>query len=97
MKPIREDPNKERYIKEYALSRDFVAIGYGWIPDIRTLSEEEIKKYLESEECGLIGRRTKEILNFANSISKGDSGARFSFEGQFVYEDFINVIKDENS
>jgi len=64
--------NKERYIKEYALSRDFVAIGYGWIPDIKTLSEEEIGEYLKNKECGLIGRRTKEILNFANSISKGD-------------------------
>ncbi|MCG7849221.1 MAG: hypothetical protein MIO93_08600 [ANME-2 cluster archaeon] len=64
--------NKERYIKEYALSRDFVAIGYGWIPDISRLSEQEIKMYLEREECGLIGRRTKEILNFANVITKGD-------------------------
>mgnify|MGYP000533555587 FL=1 len=53
--------NKERYIKEYALSRDFVAIGYGWIPDIKTLSEEEIGEYLKNKECGLIGRRTKEI------------------------------------
>jgi len=32
-----------------------------------------------------------------DSISKGDSGARFSFEGQFIYEDFVNITEDENS
>ncbi len=29
-----------------------------------------------------------------DSVSKGDNGARFSFEGQFVYEDFINTTND---
>jgi len=83
--------NKERYIKEYALSRDFVAIGYGWIPDIRTLSEEEIKKYLESEECGLIGRRTKEILNFANVITKGDVILLYNH-----FKAYVGIVKNKN-
>jgi len=32
-----------------------------------------------------------------DSISKGDSSARFSFEGKFIYEDFVNIIEDESS
>jgi hypothetical protein len=63
---------KERYIQDYALPRGFVAIGYGWIPDIKKLSEEEIKKKLENEGRGLIKRRTKENLNFANVIDRRD-------------------------
>jgi len=63
---------KERYIRDYALPRCFVAIGYGWIPNIQKLSEEKIKKKLENEGCGLIQRRTKEILNFAKVIDRRD-------------------------
>ena len=32
-----------------------------------------------------------------DSINKGDSGARFSFKGQFIFEDFVNIVEDENS
>ena len=32
-----------------------------------------------------------------DSINKGDTGARFSFEGQFIFEDFVDITKDENS
>jgi len=32
-----------------------------------------------------------------DSINKGDTGARFSFEGQFIFEDFVDIVEDENS
>lgn len=32
-----------------------------------------------------------------DSINKGDAGARFSFEGQFIFEDFVDITEDENS
>ena len=37
-----------------------------------------------------------ETINL-DSVSTGESGARFSFEGQFIYENFVNVSTDENS
>ncbi len=66
--------NKKRFIEEYALPKGFVAIGYGWIPNIKQkeLSEEEIKKKLREEKKGKIERRTKEILKFANEIKEDD-------------------------
>jgi len=81
--------NKEKYIKEYALSRNFVAIGYGWIPDIGTLSNEEIKRYLEQEECRMIGKRTKEILNFANVITEKDVILLYN-----LFKVYIGIVKE---
>ena len=81
--------NKEKYIKEYALSRNFVAIGYGWIPNIRTLSNEEIKRYLEREERRMIGRRTKEILNFANVITEKDVILLYNY-----FKVYIGIVKE---
>jgi hypothetical protein len=83
--------NKERYIKEYALPRDFVAIGYGWIPDIRTISVEEIKRYLESEERGMIQKRTKEILNFAKVIKKNDMILLYKH-----FKVYVGIVKNNN-
>lgn len=32
-----------------------------------------------------------------SSVSKGENGATFAFDGQFIYEDFVNTIKDESN
>jgi hypothetical protein len=32
-----------------------------------------------------------------DSVSKSDDGARFSFEGQFIFEDFVNITEDEDN
>ncbi len=32
-----------------------------------------------------------------DSVSKGETGARFSFEGQFIYENFVNTTDGENN
>jgi hypothetical protein len=61
---------KERYLTEYALPRNFVAIGYGWIPNIKKTSTDVIKQLLVDEERGQIQRRTNEILNFARVIDR---------------------------
>lgn len=82
---------KERYIQEYALPRGFVAIGYGWIPDIKKMSEKEIKIKLQSEERGKIGRRTKEILNFANVINKSDVILLYNH-----FKVYVGIVKVKN-
>ena len=77
--------DKKRYIK-YALGYEaevkegFVAIGYGWIPDIKKLyaelgeikAEEKIKEYLEEHNKGKIWKRTEEIRDFALNIKEKD-------------------------
>jgi len=82
---------KEKYIKEYALPKNFVAIGYGWIPNIKKISEETIKKLLENEDRGLIKRRTNELLNFANVVDKGDVILLYNY-----YKVYVGIVKNKN-
>lgn len=71
--------DKKKYIA-IALSKGFVAIGYGFISEnIKNLYENEkaefekkIKEYLERKSKGRIGKRTKEIYDFAINIKEGD-------------------------
>lgn len=64
--------NKEKYIYEFALPKNFVTLGYGWIPHLKKLSKEEIRNFIIKRKLGTIKRRTEEISNFANKILKGD-------------------------
>jgi predicted Mrr-cat superfamily restriction endonuclease len=82
---------KEKYIKEYALPKNFVALGYGWIPNIKKTSKKVIKKLLENENCGLIERRTKELLSFANVIDKGDVILLYNY-----YKVYVGIVKNKN-
>lgn len=81
---------KERYIQEYALPKNFVALGYGWIPDITKISEATTKKLLENEDCGLIERRTKELLNFAYVIDKGNIILLYNY-----YKVYVGIVKNK--
>lgn len=61
--------NKERYIKEYALPKNFVAIGSGYIPNIEKLSEDELIRILDRNNKL---KKKQQILDFAKEIKKGD-------------------------
>ncbi len=80
---------KERYIQEYALPRDLVAIGYGWIPNIKKTSEEIIKKLLVNKECGKIEKRTKELINFAKVIDREDVILLYNH-----YKVYVSIVKN---
>lgn len=70
---------KDKYLK-FAYEHGFVALGYGWIPDIRQLFSsigkegaiKRIKELLSEAGKGKIGRRTKEIIDFAFNINEND-------------------------
>lgn len=62
--------HKDKFISEYALPKGFVALGYGWIDDITTLTDDEIKKCLKRR--GKINWRTKQITDFARVINRDD-------------------------
>lgn len=68
---------KEKYINEYALKYGFVAIGYGWVPNLSKLSKEQIRNYLSEEykkrkRNPNLSRKTNEVYNFAKEIKEND-------------------------
>ena len=81
--------NKNKFINEYALPYNFVAMGYGWIPDFKTLTDEDIRAYLERKKMTKIGRRTNEILSFAYEIEKSDIILLYNH-----FEVYVGVVKN---
>ena len=86
--------NKEKYITEYALPYDFVAIGSAYIPDITKLSEpeKEMKTYMEDvgKKPKSIPERIKQILNFTKDIHKGDVILLYH-----QYKAYVGIVKNE--
>jgi hypothetical protein len=87
----RTKKHKERYVKEYALPFGFVAVGYGWIPNIRTLDENTLRKEV-AKDGSFVGRRTKELLNFAYHIKEDDIILLYS-----QYHAYVGVATKKNN
>ena len=83
---------KNIFVERYALSRGFVAIGYGWIRNIKEISVQEIHQQLKIKGCGKIGKRTKEILCFANEIEKGDVILLYNH-----FKVYVGIVKDRDN
>lgn len=77
--------NKERYISEYALPKNFVALGSGYIPDITKLSEDELTRILERENKL---KKKQQILNFAKVIDKDDVILLYNH-----YKVYVGIVK----
>jgi predicted Mrr-cat superfamily restriction endonuclease len=84
---IKTKQNKEKYITEYALPRNFIAFGYGWVPDFRKLNENQIRCFIIKRRRGAIARRTQEILDFARVIRKGDIVLLYS-----IYKVYVGIV-----
>lgn len=78
--------NKEKYINEYALPENFVAIGSGYLPNIKKLSEDKLTRILESK--GKLRRKTQ-ILNFANVIDEKDVILLYNH-----YKVYVGIVKE---
>lgn len=78
--------NKERYIKEYALPKNFVAIGSGYIPNIKKLSEDELIRILDRKNKL---KKKQQILDFANVIDKEDVILLYNH-----YKVYVGIVKN---
>jgi len=85
---VKTKQNKEKYVAEYALPRNFVAFGYGWIKkDFRKLNENQIERFIMKYKKGAIARRTQEILNFVKTVRKGDIVLLYS-----SYKVYVGIV-----
>ncbi len=69
--------NKEKYINEYALPKNFVAIGSGYLPNIKKISED-LKKDIEK----VLGKEKKELRIEIREIKNVWTSAALS--GQWI-------------
>lgn len=68
---------QSKYVKEYALPRKFVALGYGWVSDPTKLADDELDKEIAAcpdpkRRIGKIASRRKEIRFFSENTKLGD-------------------------
>ena len=84
--------NKRWHIK-YALSQNFVAIGFGFVSDIRKLSENEIRKSMvahpRTEKSP--DYYSKQITTFAKNIKQGDVVLLYNQKSVYV-----GIVRDSH-
>lgn len=69
--------NKLKYIHKYALLKGFVGLGSDYLPDLTGKSIDDIKILIRKRNSKnktpiSIGKRAKQVFDFANNILKGD-------------------------